>query len=334
MKNYLLISLISLNLITSLSLAQEVQLYTSRSFQSLEPIITAYHKKTGVNIKVTTEKYADLLANLQSDNNIADIALVVDAGNLAQIAQLGLFQAYDSKALTQNIPSALRDPANLWFGLSIRARTIFYNPKTVKPEELSSYAALADISWKGKLCLRSPKSIYNKSLIATHIADIGEEHTQTMLKGWVANLADTPEKGIFPNDTALLEAIATGQCDIGITNHYYYNRILEKNPDFPVKLFWANQATNGTHVNVLGAGILKNAKNVDAARLFLDWLSSNTGQEILAKSSFEYSINPAIAANPKVSILGEFKQNSLNLSNAWIYQDKAIEIMNNAGYKD
>ncbi len=317
--------------VASVSVAKEIVLYSTRAAELIQPIIDVYQKESGNTVKIISDKGGVLIERLKSEgvNTPADLLLTVDAGNLWQAAELGLFQTNESQTLQHNIPAYLRDPKQQWFGLTIRARTIFYNPNTVKAEQLSSYEALAEPQWKGKLCLRTAKAVYNQSLIAMHIADIGEEKTENMVKGWVANLAAP----VFPDDTKLLRAIATGQCDVGITNSYYYGRLMDDSPDLPIKLFWANQASHGTHVNITGAGIIKQAKNVEGAKDLLDWLSGNTAQSLFAESGFEYPVNQAVPANAAVVAWGPFKQNQLNVVNAGRLQAQAVMLMDRAGFK-
>src|SRR5690606_15004867 len=171
---------------------------------------------------------------------------------------------------TQNTTDPQRDPKSHWYGLSVRARTIVYSPARVDSKELSDYAALADPRWTGRLCLRTSKKVYNQSLVAMMIARDGEQKTEQVVRGWVANLAAPP----FSDDTALIKAIAAGQCDVGIVNTYYLGRLLKDNPDYPVKLFWADQNGAGVHVNVSGAGITRHAPNPAAAKQLLEWLST------------------------------------------------------------
>lgn len=312
--------------------AQEVvTVYSARAEQLIKPLFDAYSKETGVQIRVISDKEGPLMERIkvEGSNTLADILLTVDAGNLWTAENNGLFQPIKSATLSSNVPAHLRDPDNYWYGLSVRARTIFYNKNTVKPSQLSSYEDLADPKWKGKLCLRSAKNIYNQSLVATMIADLGPVKTEQIVKGWVANLA-APS---FPNDTAVLEAIAAGQCDVGVTNTYYYGRIVSKNPGFPVAPFWANQAGKGTHVNISGAGVVKHAKNVKGAVKLLEWLSSEKAQNLFADVNFEYPVNPKVKADPLVASWGSFKQNLINLKVAGSNQAQAVMLMDRVGYK-
>src|SRR5690606_14692969 len=187
----------------------------------------------------------------------ADLLITVDAGNLWLATEKALLQPVTSEALEQRVPESLQDPDNHWFGLTIRARTLVYSTERVDPATLSSYEALADPAWRGRLCLRTSKKVYNQSLVATMIERLGEARTEEIVRGWVDNLATD----VFANDNAVMEAIVAGQCDVGIVNTYYFGRMQRDNPDMPLKLFWANQGEgeSGMHVNISGAGVTAHA---------------------------------------------------------------------------
>ncbi|MHB1292172.1 MAG: extracellular solute-binding protein, partial [Sulfuricella sp.] len=218
--------------------ADEVVVYSARNEQLIKPIFDAYTKETAVKIKFITDKEGALLQRLKAEgeNTPADMLITVDAGNLWEAAREGSLKPVQSKVLASNIPAHLRDPGNQWFGLSVRARTIFFNNQKVKPAELSTYEDLGSPKWQGRLCLRTSKKVYNQSLVAMMIAEHGEARTEQIVKSWVANLATDP----YPDDTKMLEAIAAGQCDVGIANTYYFGRLMEKKPGLPLGIFWPN----------------------------------------------------------------------------------------------
>ncbi|HEY8354732.1 MAG TPA: Fe(3+) ABC transporter substrate-binding protein [Methylophilaceae bacterium] len=311
--------------------ADEVVVYSARAEQLIKPMFEAFTQETGVPVKFITDKEGPLMERIKAEgvNTPADVLLTVDAGNLWQATQMGLLQPVRSAVLDANIPAHLKDPDNHWFGLSIRARTIVYNDEKLKPEALSTYEDLADPKWKGKLCLRTSKKVYNQSLVAMMIAEKGEAETERIVKGWVANLATD----VFPDDTKLMEAIAAGQCDVGIVNTYYYGRLMHKNPKLPLKLFWPNQQTGGVHVNVSGAGVVKHSKNVKGAVQLLEWFSSGKGQRMFADLNMEYPVNPSYKPDPLVASWGEFKQNLINVAKAGELQANAVRLMDRARYK-
>ena len=206
--------------------ADELVVYSARKEHLIKPLFDAYTQKTGVEITYITDKAGPLLARLKAEggNTPADILMTVDAGNLWHAASEGTLVALDSPLLEQQVPANLRDPDKRWFGLSMRARTIVYSTERVKPEELTTYEALADPRWKGRLCLRTSKKVYNQSLVAMMIARHGEEKTEKIVRGWVDNLATQP----FSNDTRTMQAIEAGQCDVAIVNTYYFGRLQKK----------------------------------------------------------------------------------------------------------
>ncbi len=311
--------------------ADTVTLYSARKEHLIKPVFDAYTEKTGVQIRYITDKAGPLLARLKAEgaNTPAEILMTVDAGNLWQAAESGVLSPIESEVLNKNVPAHLRDPDNRWFGLSIRARTIVYSTDRVKPEDLTTYEDLADPKWKGRLCLRTSKKVYNQSLVAMMIAHHGEEKTRQIIEGWVANLATQT----FSNDTKTMQAIAAGQCDVGIVNTYYFGRLQKQDPGIKLALFWPNQDSTGVHVNISGAGITKNAKNRDAAIKLLEWLSSEEAQQKFAALNMEYPVNPAVAPDAVVSAWGDFKGDDLSVAIAGKRQTQAVKLMDRAGYR-
>lgn len=311
--------------------ADDLVVYSSRSPELLQPIVKKYEQETGIKVVLVNDKAGPLMEKLKAEgkNTPADVFITVDGGNLWQAAQMGLFQPIKSSTLKANIPSHLRDPKNQWFGLSVRARTIFYNPTKVQPSQLSTYADLANPKWKGKLCLRTSNNVYNQSLVGTMLANHGKSTTEKVVKGWVNNLATKP----FSNDTSMLEAIDAGQCDVGIANTYYFGRLLDKKPNLNVKVFFADQKGRGTHVNVSGAGVVKYSDNAVEAQKFIEWLSGSNAQNLFADLNHEYPANPQITPDPKVAQWGYFKQDFINVSVAGQNQQRAIMLMKKVGYQ-
>jgi iron(III) transport system substrate-binding protein len=227
------------------------------------------------------------------------------------------------------VPSQYQDEQNRWFGLSVRARTIVYSTDRVDVGRLSSYEDLADSKWKGRLCLRTSKKIYNQSLVATLIERHGASKTEQIVKGWVDNLATD----VFSNDTALIQAIVAGQCDVGIVNTYYFGRLQHEDNTIPAKLFWPNQDSSGVHVNISGAGVTTHAKRPKAAQDFLEWLAKRRAQEVFAGINMEYPVNDATRLDPLVESWGEFKADKLNVEAAGRRQIEAVKLMDRAGYR-
>ena len=311
--------------------AEEVVVYSARNESLIKPLFDAYTAETGVNIRYTTDNEAALLARLlaEGESSPADMLITVDAGNLWHAAEEGVLAAVDSETLQRNIPPHLRDPERQWFGLSVRARTIIHAPERTAAGELDAYEDLAAPGWRGRLCLRTSKKVYNQSLVATMIARHGEARSEEVVRGWVANLAAPP----FANDTQAIQAVAAGQCDAAIVNSYYYGRLLRDDPDFGLAVRWPNQGREGVHVNISGAGITRHADNRAAAVALLEWLSEAPAQELFAGLNLEYPANPQVMPHPVVAEWGEFEQDSLNVATAGALQAAAVRLMDRAGYR-
>jgi len=309
--------------------AAEVVVYSARNEQLIKPLFDAYTQKTGVAVRFVTDKEGPLLARLQAEgpNTPADLLITVDAGNLWQAAEAGTLAEVDSPVLQANVPAHLRDPGNRWFGLSVRARAFVYNPARVQAADLVSYEGLADPRWKGRLCLRTSKKVYNQSLVAMMIGRLGEPETERVVHGWVANLATEP----FASDNQVIEAVAAGQCDVGLVNTYYYGRLKQEKPELGAALGWPTQA--GVHVNVSGAGLTRHAKHPKEAVALLEWLSSTEAQGLFAGLNLEYPVNPAVAPDPVVAAWGTFKPESANVAEAGRLQKEAVKLMDRAGYR-
>lgn len=328
-RNLVVLSL-ALSAFASVAQAKELVVYSSRQDHLIKPVFEMYTEKTGVKINFITDREAPLMARLRAEgaNTPADMFMTVDAGNLWQAEEQGLFQPVQSEVIEGNIPQHLRSSNNMWTGLSLRARTIAYSTERVKPEELSTYEALADEQWKGRVCLRTSKKVYNQSLVATMLESIGEEKTTEVIQGWLANLA-TP---VFADDTALLQAIDAGQCDVGIVNSYYFGRLQNAQPDVKVKLFWPNQEDRGVHVNISGAGVTRHAKHPEEATRLLEWMTTEEAQRIFADVNMEFPANQALEPSAEVAAWGGFKADNVNIEVAGRRQPEAIMLMDRLGW--
>ena len=310
---------------------EEIVVYSARKEHLIKPLFDLYTQKTGIEIKYVTGKAGALLERLKAEgkNTPADMFITVDAGNLWQAAEAGVLQAAESSEIQSNVPSNLRDPGNMWFGLSVRARTIVFNTKAGVKEKLSTYEGLADKDWKGKLVLRTSKKVYNQSLVSSLIAEHGEKKTEKIVSGWVTNLAVDP----FSNDTKALEAVAAGIGDAAIVNTYYFGRLMKKKPELPLEIFWPNQQNNGVHMNVSGAGVTAHSKNRNGAIKLIEWLTGVEAQAQFAGLNMEYPVNSKVEVDPEVEKWGEFKGNSMNVAKYGELQSAAIKLMDRVGYK-
>jgi iron(III) transport system substrate-binding protein len=304
-----------------------VRVYTARHYD-LEPAFEQFHEETGVKVEFLSGSDAELRERIQSEgeNTLADVYMTVDAGNLALAADEGMFAPLQSDALEQAVPPNLRDPERRWYGLSVRARPIVYDPDTVDPSELSTYEALADPQWQGRLCLRRSTNVYTQSLVASLIAHHGEARAREIVSGW----ADNAE--IYNNDIEILENIESGNCEVGITNHYYLARLLEDDPDFGVEVFWPNQDGRGVHVNISGAGVTKHADDPELAEQLIEWLATD-GQKAFVDGNHEYPVNPDVQPGRLIAGFGRFKPDKLNAGEFGSLNAEAIALMAEAGYE-
>lgn len=310
--------------------ADEVVVYSSRIDELIKPVFDAYTAKTGTKVKFITDKEAPLMARIKAEgeNTPADLLLTVDGGNLWQAEQMGILQPLNSEVVKTNIPAQYRSSSDAWTGLSLRARTIVYSPERVQQSELSTYEALADENWEGRLCLRTSKKVYNQSLTATLIETHGAGKTEEIVKGWVNNLATD----VFADDTALIQAVDAGQCDVGIVNTYYYGRLHAQQPDLKARLFWPNQQDRGVHVNLSGIGLTKHAPHPEAARKLVEWMTTPEAQNIFADINMEFPANPDVKPSAEVAAWGDFKADTIPVEVAGRRQAEAIMLMDRAGW--
>jgi len=314
-----------------------LNLYSSRHYQTDEALYENFTKKTGIKVNRIEANEDALLERLRNEGarSPADVLVTVDAGRLWRAEQMGLFQPVRSKALEERIPAELRHPEGLWFSFSVRARPIFYAKGTVNPAAIKDYEDLADPRWKGKVCVRSSSNMYNLSLLSSMIAGVGPVKAEAWAKGVVANFARDPKGG----DTDQLKAVASGECQLAIANTYYYVRLArsakpeEKAIAEKVGVIFPNQAGRGTHVNVSGAGVLKNAPHREAAIRFLEYLASDEAQSYFADGNNEYPAVPTVKANAALQSLGAFRKDSLNVSLLGRNQAAAQQTYDRAGWK-
>ncbi|WP_040260238.1 extracellular solute-binding protein [Pseudomonas massiliensis] len=308
-----------------------VVVYSSRIDELIKPVFDAYTAETGVPIRFITDKEAPLMQRIKAEgaNTPADLLLTVDAGNLWQAEQMGILQPFTSAVIEANIPSQYRAASHAWTGLSLRARTLAYATDRVRPEELSTYEAVAEPQWEGRLCLRTAKKVYNQSLVASLIEAQGPERTEAIVQGWVNNLSTD----VFSDDLSVLQAIAAGQCDLGLVNSYYYGRLHREQPELPIRLFWPNQQDRGVHVNLSGIGLTRHAPHPQAAKALMEWLTGPKAQAIFAEVNQEFPANPAVPPSTEVASWGAFKADAVPVEVAGRRQAEAIRLMDRAGWR-
>ena len=305
-----------------------VQVYSARSYGA-EEAYERFRSETGIRVEFLNGNDAELRERLQAEgaDSPADVYMTVDVANLSLAAEQDLLQPVQSAELEEAVPASLRDPQDRWYGLSERARVIIYDEDEVDPAELSTYAALGDAKWDGELCLRTSTSAYTQSLVASVIAHEGPEAARAVVDGWVAN-----DPQIFANDNEIVRTVGAGDCKIGVTNHYYVARERAADPDLGVGVFFPNQATTGTHVNISGAGVTANADDVPEAQQFLEWLAT-TGQSQFVDGNFEYPVNRTVEPVETLGELGDFTRDELNVGELGTYNAQAVSILTDAGYR-
>ena len=317
--------------------ADEVNVYSARQEALILPLLQKFEAETGIGFNLITAKEDALLQRLKSEGHSspADVFITTDAGRLQRAKEAGVLQAVDSAVLKQRIPEHLRDKDDNWFGLSQRARVIFYARERVAPSELSTYEDLAADKWKGRICIRSSGNIYNQSLVASMIESDGSEKTEAWARGLVANLARNPAGG----DTDQLRAAAAGLCDVAVANTYYYGRLVnsDKQEDRDVAaalgVFWPNQQGRGAHVNVSGAAVAKYAPHREAGVKLLEFLVNDESQAWYAEVNNEYPVVAGVRVPETLAAWGDFKSDSLNLTRLGENNRAAVQLMDRAGWR-
>ncbi len=316
--------------------AGEVNIYSYRQEVLIRPLLDAFTAETGITVNLVSGKADALLERLKSegDNSPADLLLTNDAGRLIRARRAGVLQAVKSPLLDAVVPAQYRDPDGYWYGLSIRARVVFFAPDRVKAGELSTYEDLADPRWRDRICVRSSSNVYNQSLLAAQVAHHGAAVAEAWAGGVVANMARKPQGG----DRDQIRAVAAGACDIAIANTYYYAGMLAGGEDDrrvaeQVAVFWPNQGGSGAHVNVSGIAMTKSAKNHAEALQLMEFMAGDDGQRLYAETVNEYPVKPGASASALVQGLGAFEADRLNLASLADHNGVALRIFDRAGWR-
>ena len=315
----------------------EVNLYSARKEKLIKPLLDTFTKETGIKVNLVTAKAGPLLKRLKTEglNSPADLLITTDAGRLHKANEAGVLQVTESDVLNKAVPASFRDPKGVWYGLSLRARPIFYVKDKVKPEELSTYEALADDKWKNRICIRSSSNIYNQSLVASMISNNGTEKTQAWANKFVSNLARKPKGG----DRDQIKAAAAGECDIAIANTYYYGNMIhgkdkkQNKAAEAVAIFWPNQADRGAHVNISGIAMTKASKNKANAQKLMEFLVNEESQNWYAQVNYEYPVISSGDWSDTLKNWGEFKADSINLATLGELNKDASQLMDKAKWK-
>jgi len=314
-----------------------VNVYTARHYEADDQVYKNFTEETGIEVNVVKAEAEELIERLkrEGESTNADLFITVDGGVLANAKNNDVLQPIESDAINENVPENLRDKENYWVGMSTRARVIVYAKDRVNPEDLSTYEDLTSDKWKGKVLARSSTSLYNQSLLASFIELNGEEKAEEWAEGIVNNFARQPDGG----DRDQAKAIAAGTGDVGIMNTYYVGLMAnsedpeEKKVAENIGVFYPNQETNGTHVNVSGIGLTKHSKNKENALKLVEYMTDVEAQEYLSANNYEFPVNPEAQMPELLKSWGEFKMQELDFDTLGEHNAKAIEIFNKTGWK-
>ena len=333
--------LLLLSFIGNTILTSEVNVYTSRHYDSDDALYEEFTKETGIAVNIISGKGSALLQRLKSEgkNSPADIFFTVDAGNLWKVQKEGLFQSIKSNKVLSVVPANLRGPNDEWTAIAKRARVVFYNPQNVSEDLIKNldYEDLANPNWKNKVVIRSSNNMYNQSLVASLIDNLGEAKTEIWAKKFVSNFARKPQG----NDRSQIMAVANGEADLAVANSYYIGIMLSGSAGEEqleaakkVNMIFPNQGNRGAHINISGAGILKNSPNEDNANLFLEFLLSKRVQKYMVDKSYEYPIHEDVMPSKEIASFGvNFKTDQTSVKNFGELNPVAVRLMDRSGWK-
>tara|TARA_B110000503_G_scaffold30509_1_gene49361 strand:- start:5692 stop:6741 length:1050 start_codon:yes stop_codon:yes gene_type:complete len=328
--------------VTTAQAGDIVNVYSARKEALIKPLLDEFTAITGIKVNLITGKADALLKRLQVEGSAtpADLFITVDAGRLHRAKEAGVLKPVSLPVLENSIPQALRDSDGYWYGLTLRARPIIYAKDRVSINELSSYEALAEEQWDGRICLRSSQAVYNQSLVAATIDALGVEATQDWMEGMVDNLAKPPSGG----DTDQLKAVAAGVCDVTIANTYYLGRLINSGKSAEqavankLAVFWPNQQGvgvlgRGAHFNVSGAGFTKYGKHPEQAQALLEYLASAPAQRWYADINNEYPVVAGVEISPTLKGFGSYKMDPIDLETLGKNNRQAVQLMDRAGWR-
>lgn len=309
----------------------QITLYTSIDKSALAPLITAYQKASGIGINVVNDEPMSIMARLKAegDNSSADVILTEDVGVFHQGVEAGLLQPFSADNVVATIPERYRDPEGNWLALSYYARTAVYDSRVMTEKDISSYANFAQPKWFQKLCLSQASFIPNQSLSVNLLNNLGDKKAQTTLTGWVANLAMPP----VLDDSALMQAIDNGKCQVGLVNSHSYANYLQKHPQSPIKLAWVNKGYGGVHTNVTAVAIPKTAKTPQFSLAFIEWLADKNQQTLFASLSNTFPLHKNAQTAVPLKAWGEFEASPIAVKEYAIKQKAVIEMIKDAGWQ-
>jgi iron(III) transport system substrate-binding protein len=317
--------------------ADEVNLYSSRHYDTDQALYDGFTAATGIEVNLIEGDADQLIARIKAEgqNSPADVLITVDAGRLHRAEEAGVLAAVESEVLNERVPEHLREPDGRWYGLSQRLRGIVYAKDRVDPAAIGSYDDLADPVWKGRVCIRSSTNVYNQSLVGAMIEVRGVEDTENWVKGLVANMAREPQGG----DTDQIKAVAAGECDVAVVNHYYLVRLMKSDDAedskvaAAVDILFPDQDGRGAHANVSGAGVVVTAPNHDNAVAFLEYLTTPEAQEYFALGNYEFPVVDGAKLDPVLEGWGAVKTDTVNAATYGENSAEAVKLMDRAGWR-
>jgi iron(III) transport system substrate-binding protein len=307
----------------------DVVVYNGRSQYGDEQAFTSFEQQTGLKVELRGGTAPELFERLQSEGSEtpADLLVTTDLANLWRAKEAGLLAPVSTPALERNVPARLRDPDEQWWGISVRIRTPMRSTERVPAAAVKSYADLGDARWKGRLCLRTSNNEYNQSLVADRIAKHGAAATERLLRSWMAN-----DPVILGSDVDVLEAIASGRCDVGLTNHYYLARELKDDPSFPVAPAWPDQDGAGAHANLSGVGLVRGAEHRKNAIRLMEHLTGRAAQEAIVANG-EFAANPAVPPAEHIRDWADVKLDPIDVERAGALLPDAVALMQKVGWR-
>jgi iron(III) transport system substrate-binding protein len=333
----LIILIASLAFFYSCSESEEVNIYSSRHYDTDLELYDQFTEETGIEINLIEGSSDELIERMRNEgiNSPADVVITVDAGRLWRAKEADVLQPIESDYLEEVIPEQLRDVDDMWVGLSKRVRGIIYNRENVDPADLEGYMDLADEKWNGRLCVRSSNNIYNQSLVASLIESNGEERVEEWANGLVSNFARDPQGG----DTDQIKAVAAGICDVAIANHYYLARLMQSSDEQDlevaekVDIYFPPAEFGGAHVNISGAGIAANSPNKENAIRFIEYLATEEAQQLYSIGNNEFPILQDMEVPGVLGEFGSFDSDAVNVTSYGENNPLAIRLMDRAGWR-
>ena len=327
---FTLVTFFNLSAVSKLH-AKELKVYSTRNASYLTPLFNRYSSETGTSISYVVSDTKTLMKRMEAEEASQSADLFIGTGvlNLSLASQKGLLATIDSKTLTRNVPEFLRSSEMEWFAFATRTEAIVYSPERVDKQALSSYQSLGDEKWKGRLCLRSSRTEYTQSLLASLIQRYGAEQVRTLVGGWVSNQAVKP----LQDDLDMIKAVDSNVCDVAIINSYYLPRYLRDQPNAELKLFWPDQDGAGSQFDITGAAVIESSSKKELAIDFLEWLTSKEAQAVYARISMEHPVHKRVYPARPMAKYGRFKLDQRPIEDIVAFQSKAYNLAKSAKYR-